>query len=134
MRDKQILEKIKAFGMTNQMLIEDLTRISSLYAVELGVGVTVGAQSEERCTTRSLNQPYGKRGCRLWLSTHEVFYCLEIFNTRARSPTWRSETAEKTAREGAGFGPSADDSQVRSRVSHTKRGRHGDDEKVFRRT
>jgi hypothetical protein len=30
------LNKIKAFGMTNQMLMEDLTRIQSSYAIELG--------------------------------------------------------------------------------------------------
>lgn len=33
---KAALERIKAFGMTNQMLAEDLTRISRLHAFELG--------------------------------------------------------------------------------------------------
>ncbi len=33
---KPVLERIKAFGMTNQMLAEDLTRISRTHGVELG--------------------------------------------------------------------------------------------------
>jgi hypothetical protein len=33
---KAALERIKAFGMTNQMLAEELTRISRLHSVELG--------------------------------------------------------------------------------------------------
>lgn len=30
------LGKLKAFGMTNQMVVEDLSRIGKLFAVELG--------------------------------------------------------------------------------------------------
>lgn len=33
---KAALERIKAFGMTNQMLAEDLTRIASVHSVDLG--------------------------------------------------------------------------------------------------
>lgn len=33
---KSALERIKAFGMTNQMLAEDLSRLSRTYGVELG--------------------------------------------------------------------------------------------------
>lgn len=33
---KEALDRIKAFGMTNQMLAEDLSRISRTYAIELG--------------------------------------------------------------------------------------------------
>ncbi len=33
---KPVLERIKAFGMTNRMLAEDLTRISRTHGVELG--------------------------------------------------------------------------------------------------
>ena len=47
MRNDQILEKIKAFGMTNQMLAEDLGRIASVYAVDLGLSGTSGADVEE---------------------------------------------------------------------------------------
>jgi hypothetical protein len=33
---KKILDSIKAFGMTNQMVIEDLSRITEVYGFELG--------------------------------------------------------------------------------------------------
>ena len=60
MRNNQILEKIKAFGMTNQMLIEDLGRIASLHAVNW-VSVLPRARRSPTCITHSLNRPYGKR-------------------------------------------------------------------------
>jgi Swt1-like HEPN len=34
--NKKILDSIKAFGMTNQMVIEDLSRITEIYGFELG--------------------------------------------------------------------------------------------------
>jgi hypothetical protein len=36
MKNDEAMEKIKAFGMTNQMLMEDLSRIGSKYSIELG--------------------------------------------------------------------------------------------------
>ncbi|SFP82424.1 Swt1 family HEPN domain-containing protein [Variovorax sp. 770b2] len=34
--DKIALEKVKAFGMTNQIIAEELTRVAALYNIELG--------------------------------------------------------------------------------------------------
>ena len=43
---KQALDRIKAFGMTNQMVTEDLSRIATLHGVELG-HLPISAQTVE---------------------------------------------------------------------------------------
>ncbi len=36
MKTSQVLERVKAFGMTNQMLVEELSKIGALHGVDLG--------------------------------------------------------------------------------------------------
>ncbi len=92
MQNKKTLEKIKAFGMTQQMLTEDLSRIESQYAVDLGHIPPASAQVEQvyypqfEATVRKEAAVMGKH--------YEVFYCLEKSIRALVSDT--IETAEKT--------------------------------------
>jgi hypothetical protein len=75
MRSNSLLGKIKAFGMTNQMLLEDMTRIESLYALDLGCASSTKAQVED------VYYPQFDASVRKESATmakhYEVFYCLE---------------------------------------------------------
>jgi hypothetical protein len=92
MRNNQILEKIKAFGMTNQMLIEDLGRIASLHAVELGVGVAADTQVADLYYPQF--ESAVRREAAVMAKHYEVFYCLEKSMRALVSDTM--ETAEKS--------------------------------------
>jgi len=69
------MERIKAFGMTNQMLTEDLNRIASLYAIDLGHIQSTSAQVEYiyypqfDAVVRKESAAMAKH--------YELFYCLE---------------------------------------------------------
>jgi hypothetical protein len=74
MPNNDATKQIKAFGMTNQMLIEDLQRIESQYSIDLG----------HVPKTQSVEQTYYPqfdavvRAEAMAMSQHyEVFYCLE---------------------------------------------------------
>jgi Swt1-like HEPN len=70
-----VLERIKAFGMTNQMVTEDLQRIGSTFGVDLGNGATPSQ------TVADPYYPQFNAVVRLEaaeMSKHyEAFYCLE---------------------------------------------------------
>lgn len=74
---KHALEKIKAFGMTNQMVTEEIQRIGERYSVDLGHArpATAAADVEE------VYYPQFDASVRAEASTmsrhYETFYCLE---------------------------------------------------------
>ncbi|HEU5350927.1 MAG TPA: Swt1 family HEPN domain-containing protein [Terracidiphilus sp.] len=71
----EALEKIKSFGMTNQMVVEELGRISARFGVDLGHSAVPQSQIEE------LYYPQFDAAVRAeasMMATHyEVFYCIE---------------------------------------------------------
>ena len=71
----EALEKIKAFGMTNQMVAEELERIGASFGIELGHSAALPSQIEE------VYYPQFDASVRKESSTmakhYEVFYCLE---------------------------------------------------------
>jgi hypothetical protein len=69
------LNQIKAFGMTNQMLLEDMTRIGKLFGVELGHLPTAIAQIEDVYYPQ-FEATIRKEAARMRLH-YEMFYCLE---------------------------------------------------------
>jgi hypothetical protein len=75
MLNDEAMEKVKAFGMTNQMLTEDLNRIASLYAIDLGHIPSSSTQAE------NIYYPQFDAAVRkesAAMSRHyELFYCLE---------------------------------------------------------
>jgi hypothetical protein len=91
MKTSRVLERIKAFGMTNQMLLEELTRIGSLYNLDLGHTVKPKAEVEDLyypqfdAVIRAESDVMAKH--------YEVFYCLEKSIRALVSDT--IETAEK---------------------------------------
>jgi len=86
------LEKLKAFGMTNQMVVEDLSRIGKLFAVELGHLPTT-AQGQEDVYYPQFEAAVRAEAAEM--SKHyETFYCLEKSIRKFVSQTM--EAAEKT--------------------------------------
>jgi hypothetical protein len=90
MTNKAVLEKLKAFGMTNQMVAEDLVRIGKLHSIDLG-HLSAPAQediyypqftAEARAEAAEMSKHY------------ETFYCLEKSIRTFVSKT--IEAAEKT--------------------------------------
>jgi hypothetical protein len=75
MQNDEALEKIKAFGMTNQMAVEDLTRVATQFGIDLGHTATSRSQVEEiyypqfDAAVRKESSAMAKH--------YEVFYCLE---------------------------------------------------------
>lgn len=75
MLNDEAMEKVKAFGMTNQMLTEDLNRIANLYAIDLGHISSLNTQAENiyypqfDAAVRKESAAMAKH--------YELFYCLE---------------------------------------------------------
>lgn len=74
-KNREILDKLKAFGMTNQMISEDLSAISKRYSIDLGQGV-IGS--------KRINNDYYlqfdaniKAEAATMSAHYELFYCLE---------------------------------------------------------
>lgn len=92
MGKNEVLSKIKAFGMTNQLLTEDLHRIGKSYAFELGHAPSINTEVE--------NRYYPQFDIRLreeaasMARHYEVFYCLEKAIRVLVSDT--IETAQRT--------------------------------------
>ena len=113
MWNHKIGEKVKAFGMTNQVLAEDLSRLGTLYAIDLGHANTRNAQVE------NVYYPQFEAAVRREAATmakhYEVFYCLEKSIRALVSET--IEAAEKTEQWwGSPRVPNAVKSEVESRV------------------
>jgi hypothetical protein len=94
MRGNDAARQIKAFGMTNQMLVEDLQRVESQFSIDLGHVPKVQAVEQTyypqfdavvRAEAAEMSQHY------------EAFYCLEktirsfvaaTIEEAAKSPSW----------------------------------------------
>lgn len=92
MANKHVLDRIKSFGMTNQMLTEDLHRIGTTYSIDLGHSPTSPQ------TVESIYYPQFDMAVRAeaaMMSRHyEAFYCLEKSIRELVSEA--IESAEKT--------------------------------------
>lgn len=75
MPSNEVLDKIKAFGMTNQMLLEDLNRIDSLYSIQLGHSFTSTAHVEDVYYPQ-FDVAVRKEAAEM-AKHYEMFYCLE---------------------------------------------------------
>ncbi len=91
MLNDEALERIKAFGMSNQMLAEDLTRIETVYGIDLG------HSQAARGTVEDIYYPQFDSEVRKESATmakhYELFYCLEKSIRSLVSETL--ETSEK---------------------------------------
>lgn len=100
MPNSKSVEHLKAFGMTNQILAEDLSRVAKQYGVDLGHMVIANARVEDiyypqfEATVRREAEAMSKH--------YEVFYCLEKSIRALVSDT--IETAERTERWWASSG------------------------------
>lgn len=90
--NKDVLDRIKAFGMTNQMLAEDLTRISRVHGVELG-HMPSAPQAVEDVYYPQFDSAVRAEAAEM-AKHYEVFYSLETSIRVLVSQT--IETAEKT--------------------------------------
>lgn len=89
---KQALNRIKAFGMTNQMITEDLSRIAALHGVELG-HLPVTAQTVEGVYYPQIDASVRAEAAQM-AKHYEVFYSLEKSIRSLVSET--IEASEKT--------------------------------------
>ncbi len=110
---KQALDRIKAFGMTNQMVTEDLSRIATLHGVELG-HLPISAQTVEGVYYPQFNAAVRSEAAQM-AKHYEVFYSLEKSIRALVSET--IEAAEKTAEWWSGVRvPANIQAEVKSRV------------------
>lgn len=93
MTNNSVFEKIKAFGMTNQMLTEDLHRIGSKFNTDFG-HTPVSAQAVEDIYYPQFDSSVRQEAA-LMSRHYEVFYCLEKSIREIVSDTL--EDIEKTA-------------------------------------
>jgi hypothetical protein len=88
---KVALEKIKAFGMTNQMVMDDLGRVEQMYSIDLGLCLKAKSVDE-------VYYPQFDHAARIEAASmskhYETFYCLEKAIRTLVSET--IETAEQT--------------------------------------
>lgn len=91
MKTDEALEKIKAFGMTNQMVVEDLERIGKLHGVDLGI--LPPTQPVEDVYYPQFSAAVRAEAAMMG-TQYEVFYCLEKTIRELVSDT--IEAAEKT--------------------------------------
>lgn len=75
--NKPLLEKVKAFGMTNQMVTEDLGRIGRAFNIELGHLPAVGAQAEIDAVYYPQFDSAIRAEAASMAKHYEVFYSLE---------------------------------------------------------
>ncbi len=92
MPSHRIVEQIKAFGMTNQILAEDLRRIEKFYTVDLGHTLAANARVEDMYYPQL--EAVVRREAAAMAKHYEVFYCLEKSIRALVSDTMA--TAERT--------------------------------------
>lgn len=75
MSNKEILEKVKAFGMTNQIITEEIQSINSLFSIDLG------HLSKAKENVEAVYYPQFTNAVRTEAASmsghYEAFYCLE---------------------------------------------------------
>lgn len=89
---KQVLERIKAFGMTNQMVTEDLTKIASAHNVDIG-HLPASAQGVEGDYYPQFDSAIRAEAFQM-AKQYEIFYSLEKSIRALVSET--IESVEKT--------------------------------------
>lgn len=89
---KATLNRIKSFGMTNQMVTEELSRIGTLYGLELG-HLPISAQAVEDVYYPQFDAAVRSEAAQM-AKHYEVFYSLEKSIRALVSET--IESAEKT--------------------------------------
>jgi hypothetical protein len=90
--NKPALNRLKAFGMTNQMVIEDLTRIGVVHGVDLG-HISVTPEIVEGIYYPQFDSAVRIEAAEM-AKHYEVFYCLEKSIRELVAAT--IETAEST--------------------------------------
>jgi hypothetical protein len=90
---KQALQRIKAFGMTNQMVTEELTRIGALHGFDLG-HLPMSAQTGEDVYYPQFDAAIRAEAAKM-AKQYEIFYSLEKSIRALVSGT--IEAAEKAA-------------------------------------
>jgi hypothetical protein len=111
---KDALERIKAFGMTNQMVVEDLARIGTVHGVDLG-HLPSTPQTVEEVYYPQFDMAVRAQAAAM-ARHYEVFYSLETSIRKLVSQT--IETAEKTEAWWASARvPQAIKTEVQSRIA-----------------
>lgn len=75
MQKDEALEKIKAFGMTNQMVTEELAKIGASFGIDLGHSATSPSNLDEAYYPQF--DAAVRRESSIMSRHYEVFYCLE---------------------------------------------------------
>lgn len=75
MSDRAIDNAIKVFGMTNQIISEDLSRIEKEFDIDLGHSIQVSEREEEQYYTQ-FDRSVRNEAARM-AAHYEIFYCLE---------------------------------------------------------
>lgn len=75
--NKQVLERIKAFGMTNQMLSEDLSRIGQSHSIDLGHTPSMPSAPEVDAVYYPQFDAAVRAEAASMSKHYEVFYALE---------------------------------------------------------
>lgn len=114
MEKNRTLETIKAFGMTNQMLLEELSAIEARYKIDLGQTLSAQVASVEEKYYPQFDVAVRNEAAGM-AKHYEVFYCLEKSIRALVSKTL--ETAEKTEQWwGSSRVPGAVKGEVQSRI------------------
>jgi hypothetical protein len=74
--NKRVLERVKAFGMTNQMLLSDLDDISAKLSIDLGHKPASDDSAEEPFFYLQFDEAI-RREAALMAKHYRLFYCLE---------------------------------------------------------
>ena len=74
--NKRVLERVKAFGMTNQMLISDLDALSAQLSIDLGHKPLADDSAEEPFYYLQFDEAV-RREAALMAKHYRLFYCLE---------------------------------------------------------
>jgi hypothetical protein len=74
--NKRVLERVKAFGMTNQMLLSDLDDISAKLSIDLGHRPEVEEAAEEPFYYLQFDESV-RHEAALMAKHYRLFYCLE---------------------------------------------------------
>lgn len=74
--NSRVLDKVKAFGMTNQMLLSDLDEISNSLSIDLGHKPTADDSVEEPFFYLQFDEAVRKEAAQM-AKHYRLFYCLE---------------------------------------------------------
>ncbi len=104
--NSRVLERVKAFGMSNQMLLSDLDTISHALSIDLGHKATAASADEEPFFYLQFDEAI-RREAAMMSKHYRLFYCLEQSIRSLISETlqeqrgaqwWESECVPETLR------------------------------------